>query len=156
MAIATRLKWVLDTHHICYELVRHAPSASSLESARAARVPGGKMAKGVLLADERGYLLAIVPASCRLDLPLLRRQLGRPLGLASEAELAALFHDCEIGAVPPFGGAYGIPMLIDESLLRLPDVYCEAGDHRDLVHLSGSAFRALLSQAAPTRLRCLH
>ena len=144
MGIATRLKWYLDSHGVCYEIVHHPRSSTSLESARAAHLPDGRVAKCLVLEDERGYLLAILPASCRLDMKAVRRRMKRRLQLASEAELEVLFEDCELGAVPALGGAYGIPALIDDSLLRLPDLYFEAGDHEDLVHLSGLAFRALL------------
>lgn len=144
MGMATRLKSYLDTSGVCYEVVHHPRASSSLGSARAARIPGGRVAKGIVLEDERGYLLAVLPASCRLDLEGVRRRLDRPLQLASEAELEGLFGDCELGAVPAIGRAYGLPALVDDSLLRMPDLYFEAGDHRDLVHLSGTAFRALL------------
>lgn len=154
--IATRLKWYLDAHGICYEVVHHAHDDTSLGCARAAHVPCGRVAKCILLEDERGYLLAILPASCRLELPRIRGQLRRQLELASEAELGLLFGDCEIGAVPPFGDAYGIPTLLDDSLLRLPDVYFEAGDHEDFVHLSGSAFGALLARGQHGRFSRPH
>lgn len=146
MAIARRLQWHLDRHALCYEQVRHPHSTSSLESARAARIPAGRLAKCVLLADERGYLLAVLPASCRIDLDELAGLLHRRLELASETEVGELFADCELGAVPAVG-PYGIPTLVDDSLLRLPDVYLEGGDHEALVHLSGSAFRALLARS---------
>jgi Ala-tRNA(Pro) deacylase len=144
MGMATRLKRYLDTSGVCYEIVHHPRTSTSLGSARAARIPGGRVAKGIVLEDERGYLLALLPASCRLDLKGVRRRLGRHLQLASETELELLFGDCEAGAVPAIGRAYGLPALVDDSLLRMPDLYFEAGDHRDLVHLSGVAFRALL------------
>jgi Ala-tRNA(Pro) deacylase len=151
MTIATRLKWYLDSHGVDYEVVHHARSNSSLESARAAHVPGGRLAKCVLLEDTRGYVLAVLPASCRIEMKELRWELGRNLALASEAELAGLFSDCELGALPALGDAYGIPTVVDDSLLRLPDLYLEAGDHEDLVHVSGSAFRELLRGSAHAR-----
>jgi Ala-tRNA(Pro) deacylase len=150
--IATRLKWYLDVHRICYEVVHHEHVNTSRGCARAARLPEGRVAKCVLLEDERGYLLAILPASRRVDLTRIRRQLKRPLALASESELGLVFGDCEVGAVPALGRAYGIPTLVDDSLLRMPDLYFEAGDHEDLVHLSGSAFRALLGNALHGRI----
>jgi len=147
MAIANRLKWVLDSHGIEYELVHHSHTRSSLESAQAAHVPGGRIAKSVLLEDERGYVLAIVPASCRIDFDEIASEMGRKLELATEAELGSLFPDCEPGAVPPLGSAFPIPTAIDRSLTRMPDVYFEAGDHEDLVHISGDSFRALFGSA---------
>ncbi len=145
MTIARRLKWYLDVQGVDYELVHHAHATSSSGSARAAKLPGGKVAKSVVLEDERGYVLALVPASCRVLLDEIRQQLDRDLQLASETELRELFSDCEVGAVPAVGAPYNVPTVIDDSLLRLPDLYFEAGDHRELVHMSGPAFRDLFA-----------
>ncbi len=147
MPIASRLKWILDSRGIEYDVVHHPHSHSSLESAREAQLPGGRIAKTVLLEDERGYVLAVLPASCRIDIEEIDEELGRDLELASEVELESIFPDCETGAVPPLGAAFPIPTAVDESLMRLPDVYFEGGDHEDLVHVSGEAFRALLAEA---------
>lgn len=147
MSIAKRLKWFLDSKGISYECVHHARTNTALATAHAAQVRAHDVAKTVLLADERGYVLAILPASRHLDLEKIRRQLNRRLEIASESELGRLFPDCEVGAVPPMGPAYGIPTLLDEPLLELTDLFFEAGDHEDLVHLSGLAFRALLADA---------
>jgi len=89
-------------------------------------------------------VLAIVPASYRLDLKKLERQLDRKLELAREAELADVFPDCEVGALPPLGQAYGIPTVYDDRLRRLSCVYFEGGDHRDLVYIGGREFIDLL------------
>ncbi len=156
MGMATRLKWYLDSHKVCYEIVHHAHSSTSIESAHAAQIPEGRVAKCILLEDERGYLMAILPASCRIDMKALREFLHRSLELASEAELEIVFADCEVGAVPAIGRAYGIPAVIDDSLMRMPDLYFDAGDHEDLVHLSGSAFRALLSGSAHGKIATTH
>ena len=144
MAIARRIKWYLDAHELDYHLVPHSRTSTSLGSAQAAHVPEDVVAKSVLLEDELGYLIAILPASHRIDLRAVERRLGRKLELATEAELGTLFFDCETGAVPPLGRAYGIPTLVDDSLLHARDVYFEAGDHKDLVHMDGASFLGLL------------
>jgi len=156
MAIARRLKWYLDTHRIEYELIHHPHTATSLESAHAANVPEGRVAKCVLLEDERGYLMAVIPASCMVALREIEKQLGRQFELASEPELEDIFTGCERGAVPPLGAAFNIPTAIDESLLRLPDVYFEAGDHEDLVHVTGSAFKSLMAGSLEGRISRRH
>jgi Ala-tRNA(Pro) deacylase len=147
MAIAARLKWFLDSRGAHYDLVPHPPTSTSLGAAEAAHVPGDRVAKSVLLEDERGYLVAVLPASHRIRIRELTEQLERSLELASEPELGELFRDCEPGAVPPVGAAYGLPTVVDDSLLNAPEVYFEAGDHEDLVHLSGVEFLSLLAGA---------
>jgi Ala-tRNA(Pro) deacylase len=147
--IARRLKWYLDSHGVDYDLIHHAYASTMAESAEAAHIPAGRVAKCVLLEDERGYLLVVVPASCRVQLEALDQALGRHLELASEDELDEIFQGCGHGALPPIGAAYNIPMAIDQSLLRLADVYFEAGDHEELVHVSAAGFRELLPGARP-------
>jgi len=72
-------------------------------------------------------------------------------GLASEEEVSSLFADCDIGAVPPIGSAYDVPVVLDESLDDASDVYFEGGDHKTLVHVSGPNFRSLLKDARIAR-----
>ena len=145
MAIAKRLKWFLDHRQVDYEVIPHPRTASSRGTAQAAHVAENRLAKCVLLEDERGYVLVVLPSSRRIALDGLKQQLGRRLELATEPELVEIFDDCELGTVPPFGSVYGIPTLIDERLLHVPDVYFEAGDHEDLVHMEGAEFAALFS-----------
>ena len=148
MSLATRVRWYLDSHHIEYDVVHHEHSSTSLDSGRKAHVPAEKVAKGVLLEDERGYVLALLPAACRLEFSAIEDLVHRHLELAGEPELEDIFGDCELGAIPALGDAYNVPMLVDDSLLRLPDLYFEGGDHEDLVHVGGEAFRELVKKAS--------
>jgi Ala-tRNA(Pro) deacylase len=150
MAMASRVVNYLVEQDVDFDLLDHPYSATSMESAQLAHVPGDRIAKSVVLEDERGYLLAVLPASCRVDLGELHRQTKRNLGLATEYELGALFEDCEPGAVPPLGPAYDIETIIDDTLAEQSDIYFEAGDHEQLVHVSGETFEVLLGEALHT------
>jgi Ala-tRNA(Pro) deacylase len=148
MSIAPKLQDYLSRHHVAYDVVAHRHTMSSMETAAAAHVPGDRVAKGVVVEDEQGYLLAVVPSTCHVKLGDLARQLNRRgLRLASEDELKNLFSDCEIGAVPPVAGAYGLPAVVEEDLTREPDVFFEAGDHEHLVHVSQADFARLIGDA---------
>jgi Ala-tRNA(Pro) deacylase len=72
--------------------------------------------------------------------------LAQPVCLATEQELQGLFTDCEVGAVPPLGQAYGIRTIVDRQLLDRDDIYFEGGDHRTVVHLKGGTFRRLMDK----------
>lgn len=144
--IAHRVENFLIEHDIPYDLVTHPHAASSLETAELAHVPGGRIAKTVVLEDDQGYLAAVVPASSRVDLGELHRQMRRNLGLATESELQGLFDDCELGAIPPVGMAYGIETIVDDSLAEQPEIFFEGGDHESLVRVSGEGFEQLMDQ----------
>ena len=145
MAIAHSVEAFLESRHVDYELVKHPRSLSSMRTAQAAHVPGDQLAKSVLLEDETGYLMAVIPSTHHVDLGKLHRQLRRRVGLAIEPGVVALFSDCEPGAIPATGLAYRVATIIDDALLDEPDVYFEAGDHEALVHVSGQAFGSMVA-----------
>lgn len=147
MAVAASVKRYLDQQGIAYELVPHPRTASSRESAQAAHVREDHIAKAVILKDEQGYLMAVIPADRWLKLHAVGEALNRPLELATEAETEGLFPDCRLGAIPPLGRFYGLETVLDEALTSLANVYLEAGDHEHLIHVSGEQFHALLSGA---------
>jgi Ala-tRNA(Pro) deacylase len=154
MGMAMRLRSFLESQGVRYEVLPHPHTSTSLETARAAHVPGDRIAKSVVLEDAKGYMMAILPASRRVSLAALERQLHRKLTLASEKELGQLFEDCEVGAIPPVADAYGLPAVIDDRLWNLSDVYFEAGDHEDLIHLSGQAFQDIQTHAHHGSFSC--
>jgi len=147
MAKVTKLLDFLDNKGVEYELVRHPHSDSSLATAEKAHIPGGLLAKAVVLKDDAGCVVAVVPATYHVEPETLGRELGRHLRLASESEFETLFPDCEPGAVPPLADLYGHEVVIDDSLKDAPEVYLEAGDHERLVHLRRRAFTALFDRA---------
>jgi Ala-tRNA(Pro) deacylase len=105
------------------------------------------MAKAVVLKDDKGYLVAVIPATYKLGTGELYDLLGRRLEMAGEGELPGLFGDCDLGAVPPVADAYGIETVCDEGLAKLDDVYFEGGDHTSLVRVSGEDFMKLMGDA---------
>jgi Ala-tRNA(Pro) deacylase len=148
VSIATSVREYLDHKGVTYQTVVHAPTHDATHTAQAAHVPGDRLAKSVVLEDENGYLMAVLPATHRLDLPAVSRELKRDrLAFASERELRRIFTDCERGAIPPVGPAYHLDTVLDQSLADAPEVYFEAGDHFSLVHVSGPDFRRLLGDA---------
>lgn len=147
MAVASTVRQFLDSHHIDYEIVQHPRSVSAARIAAAAHVPGDRLAKGVLMGDDQGYVIAVVPSTHRVDLARVHQETQRMLGLAVERDVAELFRDCDPGAIPPLGSAYGIKTLVDDRLINQPDVYFEAGDHEELIHMDRSQFNALMSGA---------
>jgi Ala-tRNA(Pro) deacylase len=151
MTIAPKLKNYIDGQHIPYDSVAHHRTATTRQSAIAAHVPVTRMAKSVLVRHELGYALAVVPSSHRIELVVLQEILNRRLGLASEDEALSIFADCDIGAIPPIGAAYDLPVILDDSLSEDGDVYFEGGDHRTLVHVSGQDFRNLTKDARHAR-----
>jgi Ala-tRNA(Pro) deacylase len=147
MAIAITLRDFLESHHLPYDTMRHAHTRSPHETAQAAHQPPGQVAKSLLLKDGERYLLAVLPADRRVHFGRLHKLIDRTVGLATENEVGEVFPDCELGAIPPTGLLYDIDTLVDNSLLAQADVYFEAGDHEQLIHMTQKDFRNLLGDA---------
>jgi Ala-tRNA(Pro) deacylase len=145
MGIALSLQQYLSDKHVEYDYFLHPPTRTSTETATAGHVPSDCLAKAVVLKWRDSYVLAVVPASRQAGLDDVERCLGFPVALAAEDEFAPLFPDCELGAVPPIGAAYGFQSVVDRRLEAMTDIYFEAGDHRTLVHMSGDQFRKLMA-----------
>jgi len=147
MGIAITLQDYLSEKGTQFEVVDHPHALGSLKIAAVAHVPGDCLAKTVVLEDEDGYVIAVVPSTHRVRLSVLRKQLKRNLRLANEFDFARLFKDCEFGAIPPVGQAYGIKTVIADALAQQAEIYFEAGDHRGLIHLNRNQFLDLMSGA---------
>ena len=147
MTIAPKLHEYLDAQHAAYEVVQHPPTQSAMQSAHVCHIPAGCMAKAVLLDTPEDYLLAVLPANRRIELPELRSELGEKPHLADEEEIAIIFNDCAYGAIPPLGESYEVATIIDDSLMNQPEIYFEAGDHASLIHMNQSEFSRLTREA---------
>ena len=147
MGIAMKLSDYLKANDAQYEVVSHSHSGNSMQTARASNVPARCLAKAVVLEDDSHAVLAVLPASRRLELREMQASSGPGLRLATETDLKDLFKDCEVGAVPPIGAAYGVETVWDDRLMEQSDTYFEAGDHETLVHMKTRDFIALMKGA---------
>lgn len=107
----------------------------------ARRIPRNLIAKTVVLVDARGYALAVIPKSHRIDLPALNGEFDRDFVPTSGAEIRRLFPDFPRRAIPPVGESAGIEMFVDRALVSLSEVYFETEDHKPMVRLDGESFR---------------
>ncbi len=143
--INTRLQSLLDAVQASYSIRQHALAFTAPEIAARSHVRGRALAKVVVARDRAGaHVMAVLPASCRLDLDALARVAGvEPLVLAPEAELKGLFPDCEPGAMPPFGKLYGLPVYVDACFPRNERLYFQAGNHQEVVGMPYLEFERL-------------
>jgi Ala-tRNA(Pro) deacylase len=147
MAISPRLRGHLERHNVAFDEVAHSPCAQAAQAAEAAHLLHRSVAKSVLIRTPDEYMLAVVPSSRKVEFGALQRWLGRDVSLAAEMESVTLFPDCELGALPPVGEAFGLETILDDALLDNDDIYFEGGDHRTLVHLKGDEWRRLVRRS---------
>jgi Ala-tRNA(Pro) deacylase len=134
----------LNSRRIPFEHLRHRPCYTANRTAQMLHVPGKDVAKSVLLRTDRGYVLAVLPATHQVNLDEVRGELGvERVEMASEAEMERLFPDCERGALPPFGSLYHLETLVDESLAGDERIVFDAQSHEDAIHMTYRDYESL-------------
>ena len=151
MAISEKLRDYMDRCGVEFDEVPHAYAFQPAKAAQASHISGRQVAKGVLVRAGDRYMLAVAPSSKQIHFGDLSRWLGREVTLATEKDSVPLFDDCELGALPPIGAAFGLETILDDELLKADEVYFEGGDHRTLVHVDGGDWRRLQRDAGHCR-----
>ncbi|HXZ18633.1 MAG TPA: YbaK/EbsC family protein [Candidatus Acidoferrales bacterium] len=139
-----KLKEFLDSHNVKYVVISHSVAYTAAGIAGLTHIPGRELAKTVIVKLDGDLAMAVVTASQRVDLALLKAAAGaKTVDLATENEFKERFPDCEVGAMPPFGNLYGMTVLADESLALDKEIAFNAGSHRELVRLPWEDFERL-------------
>src|SRR5437868_4357232 len=128
-----RVAEFLQQRQVPFETLLHPPAFTAQKRARFLHLPGRQVAKVVLLHGPEGYVLAVLAATDHVDTTAVALALGGPVRLADDGEIAAVFHDCEWGVVPPFGTLYGLPVLLDEGLTPDTLMVFETTTHAEAV-----------------------
>jgi len=146
MPLSERLRNFLDSRQAEFTLTLHPRAFTAREVAEAEHLPLREVAKTVVLFGDGAYHVAVVAASKLVDFHEVRAALGLSQArLATEAELADLFPDCELGAMPPLGPLYRLPVYLDASLAGQDMIAFNAGTHREVMHMKIAEFRRLVA-----------
>ena len=151
MLVLRRLKEVLDRAKISYEVYNHPRAFTAQEIAAAQHITGRTMAKVVILNVDGSFVMAVLPSNRMVDLELAKAGLGATdVSLATEKQFATLFPECEIGAMPPFGNLFGVPVIVDPALERYESIFFNAGNHQHTVRLKYRDFKSLVKPETVT------
>ncbi len=145
MAIAKKLRSFLDENDVHYIVLSHEQRYTAPEVAQALHVPGHMLAKVVVVRADGQEIVVAIDANSQVDLVALRHTVGaHSVTLATEEEIRRRFPDCEVGAMPPFGNLYGVPVIVDSRLATDEQIVFEAGNHHEAILLDYADFYRLV------------
>lgn len=146
MPIMKRLKALFDEARISYEVYNHPLAYTAQEIAEKQHFSGDEMAKTVMLVVDGNLVMAVVTASQKVHLATVRKNLGaKDVRLATENEFTSRFPGSEIGAMPPFGNLFGIPVYVDPAVGEHEVIYFNGGNHVQTVRLRYADFERLVN-----------
>ena len=144
MSISRTLNAYLDRERVHYDVLPHPEAFRALAIAQTLHTPGKEMAKVVIVKVQERFVMTVLPASWNVDLRRLRTVFAtHRVRLATEDEITGLFPDCELGAMPPFGNLYGLPVYVDQSLTEDEEIVFQAGTHSDAIRMRYWDFASL-------------
>jgi Ala-tRNA(Pro) deacylase len=139
-----RLEQYLRERQVTYELQHHPLAYTAQHIAAAEHVPGKELAKTVIVISDDRTVMVVVPGTRNVQVSRLATALGvSSARLAEEKEFEALFPDCEVGAMPPFGNLYGMDVYVDRTLAEDERVVFRAGTHTDTMRIKYADFARL-------------
>jgi Ala-tRNA(Pro) deacylase len=140
-----RVTEYLNKAAVSYEIKEHTPSFTAQQVANIEHEPGKFVAKPVIIRADGKYIMCVLAACYKINLDVLKKQLGAgQLELAYEEEIGSLFDDCELGAEPPFGNLYDMPVIMDKALEKDDHIVFQAGTHEQAVKMSMADYRKLV------------
>ena len=144
MSISARLKTLLDQNKIPYSVMTHQTAYTAQRTAATMQISAKELAKTVVVLAGEEMILAVLPGQRHVKLHKLGAELKKPVRLASEQEFITRFPDCEVGAMPPIGSLYNLPVYVDESLADDEEIFFNAGTHHDAIRMRYDDFVRLV------------
>lgn len=140
-----KLKEFLDNHQVKYVSMTHSPAFTSQEIAASAHISGKQLAKTVIVKLDGQLAMVVIPSNGQINFAKLRETTGKPgVDLASESEFKDKFSGCEVGAMPPFGNLYDMPVFVSNQLSKQDHILFNAGSHSELMQLTYQDFERLV------------
>lgn len=135
----------LENSHIEFDRVEHPHAYAAQDVAYKAGIPGSMFAKTVLVKLDGLMGMAVLPAENKINFNLLREAAGaETISLALEEEFESRFPDCELGAMPPFGNLYKLPVYVAGSLTEAKTISFNAGTHTEVITMAYQDFERLV------------
>jgi len=145
MECKERLKKYLREHKVPYELMTHPEAYTAQEVAAAQHVSGHQLAKVVMVWADGQMTMLVLPASARVNLRKAADLLGvKEVRLATEAEFSKRFPDCKVGAMPPFGNLYELPVYVDRALTEYEEIVFRIGTYTETMKIAYADFERLV------------
>jgi Ala-tRNA(Pro) deacylase len=140
-----RLENYLRENQVRFEEHHHPRAVSAQEVAASEHVPGRMLAKTVMVLADGEMVMLALPAPYQVDLEKAAAALGvDEVRLAEEEEFEDSFPDCEVGAMPPFGNLYGVPVYVEKTLAEDETIVFRSGTHTETMSVTYTDFERLV------------
>lgn len=137
-SVFSKIKSLLDQNKIEYKLLVHKPVFTSED---AAKIRGSSLkhgAKALIMKADKQPIMIVVPGDKKIDTSTFRKLYKiRDLEMAKPEEVEHI-SGVKIGAVPPLGNLFKIPLYFDKTIVDNKTIFFNAGSHSKSISMKGS------------------
>jgi len=126
---------LLNENKIVYKKFEHAPVFTSQEAANIRGTSLHQGAKALVMIGDKKPLMIVLPADLKADIKALKVKFKiRDLRMATAEEVIKIT-GTQVGAVPPFGNLFNIPLYVDVKLRDNEVIDFNAGLHTKSIEM---------------------
>jgi len=143
MAIPAKTKKYLAAKMVKYDELAHKTVYTAYDAAQTLNRELKDIAKSLLIAADKAYVIVVVPATMRIDLNKLKKILKvKKVSIPKEQVMVKVFK-VKPGAITAFGGLHKVEVLVDKSLLKTKEIIFSAGTLTDSIRMKVKDFIAM-------------
>lgn len=135
---------LLERESVKFTAYEHEAVKTSQEAAAIRNSPLHAGAKAMVFYGDRQPLMIVLPADRKVNIKVFKQTYGiRDLRMASADEVVMLTA-VTVGAVPPFGGLFGLPVYMDVSLAENEIIFFNGGLHTRSLSLKETEYERII------------
>ncbi|EKE14569.1 MAG: hypothetical protein ACD_12C00418G0001 [uncultured bacterium] len=137
-SVFDQIKNLLDQSKVDYKVMEHKPVFTSED---AAKIRGSSLslgAKALIMKADKKPIMIVVPGDKKIDTSAFKKLYEiKDLEMATKEEVKNI-SNVEVGAVPPFGNLFKIPLYFDKTITEKEVVFFNAGSHSKSISMKGT------------------
>jgi len=145
-AVFEKIIKLLDRRKISYQVFEHEPVFTSQQAAQIRGTKPEQGAKALIFLGDSRPLMVVLPGSRKVETKIFKQLFAiRNLCLATAEQVEKITNGVRIGAVPPFGNLFEIPVFVDRSLGVSRQIAFNAGLHTKSIKMKYKDFVRLVN-----------
>ena len=128
MKIPAKIIKYLGSKKIKYEIINHKTVYTAYDKAATLKVKPNVIGKTLVLKADKELIMVLASGNKNLDLVKLKKLAkAKKLAFISETIIKNKFKGIKLGAIPPLGEIYKLPLFIDGGLAKEKNIFVNSG-----------------------------
>ena len=144
----------LDKKGITYKIEEHKIVYTSYDKSRTSGIDLKLIGKSLIIKADNEFVIVLIPGNKNLDkekfkktINAIRKKEGgkasKKVDFATERWIKNNLKGVKLGAIPPFGELFKLPVFVDKSILKNKKIYISGGSYNNSIVISPANFKKI-------------